>query len=344
MRITSSSFRLTGRSLAAAALLASGCATAMCAQQTGATGKALATNDHVALPSANLPSARLDLTEGLTFSSSVSSQADQVELAGLDFKSLALGSAQPPPRRRYGRPRYNDNAHNPDGSPKYAFAVGAGLAQPIGNTYHYLTPSYDFQVSAGRNFNEHVGVAAQFDYDNFGFNGRTLGSQQSLYNLGCTPALVNAGVCTIITNLDGSTHVWSITLNPSYNFYSGAGLGAYVIGGAGFYHKVATFTVPQTAYQQDYFGNVYSFQVNQTVEHYTSNAPGFSGGFGLTFKPSRFASQRIYAEARYVYVLNSQRQGVTLANVGTTTYTGNNAYPANSNRTSYIPIKVGIRF
>ena len=114
--------------------------------------------------------------------------------------------------------------------------------------------------------------------------------------------------------------------------------------GVGFYHKAANFTIPQEELGYGYFGDLEEFEVNQSFAKFTSNAPGFNGGFGFTFKPSRFSSQRLYAEARYVFVDNSQRQGVTVANVNTTTYSGTNGYPANSNRTTYIPIKFGIRF
>ena len=72
-----------------------------------------------------------------------------------------------------------------------------------------------------------------------------------------------------------------------------------------------------------------------------------NGGVGLTFKFSRFSSQRFYIEARYVAIFNKQRVGLTAFNVNTPfgrSYTGFNYYPANSNRTTYIPIKFGLRF
>jgi hypothetical protein len=82
------------------------------------------------------------------------------------------------------------------------------------------------------------------------------------------------------------------------------------------------------------------------IDHYTSNSVGFSGGIGLTYKISKFSNERFYAEARYVIIPNSQRYGVT-ANSSTAvlnSYVGNNLYPQNSNRTTYIPVKFGLRF
>ena len=310
------------------------------------------------LPVSNAPAPSLDLARsaGLIYSSSASPALDAVDAsaaANLDLPGLPADSTQPPPRRRYGRPRYNDNNHNADGSNKYAFIAGVGLTLATGNTYHYLNTSYSYQVGAGRNFNKNFSVIAQFDWDNFGFNGRTLGNQLYLenyyFNLYCSNP-VNAGSATCQSGalgaLDGHTHVWSFSINPVYNIYTREGFGAYVVAGVGFYHKVATFTTPeQGVYFDPYYGYV-SYVANATVDHYSSNAPGFNAGFGLTFKPSRFSGQRLYAEARYVFVDNSQRTGVTALTPSATlnAYNGNNLYPANSNRTTYVPIKVGIRF
>jgi hypothetical protein len=259
---------------------------------------------------------------------------------GVNFANyMQYGGGQ---RRRYGQPRYRGSNTNADGSPKYSFFAGAGLAQPIGNTWHYLTPSYGFQVGGGRNFNAKLGLMLQFDYDHFGFTGQTLSNQSYLYFDDSTPA---------DNGLDGSSHIWSFTLNPVYNLVSGdkGGVGAYLVAGTGFYHKVANFTTPQVQCLDIYC--FYQGYVNATFQHYTSNAPGFSGGFGLTYKFSRFSNERFYMEARYVFMDNSQRQGYTVKNssystggVFTSTYNGNDVYPANSNRTTYIPIKVGLRF
>jgi hypothetical protein len=72
-----------------------------------------------------------------------------------------------------------------------------------------------------------------------------------------------------------------------------------------------------------------------------------NGGLGLTYKFSKFSNQRFYIEGRYVVVFNQQKIGLTAFNANTpfgSSYTGFNYYPANSNRTTYVPIKVGIRF
>jgi len=213
----------------------------------------------------------------------------------------------------------------------------------MGNTHVYETPSYDFQVGGGRNFNQTLGLLVQFDYDRFGLQGKTLANEETIYNY-CMLASAGAGQClSQITNLDGNNHVWSFTLDPTFTLPTEGSLGAYAVVGTGYYHKVTSFTLPTTTEQCSAFGCGY-FNVNETAGHYTSNAIGVNAGFGLTRKLSRFSNQRLYVEARYVFVANQPRAGVTAANVTTAPANATNLYPANSHRTTYIPITFGLRF
>jgi len=114
----------------------------------------------------------------------------------------------------------------------------------------------------------------------------------------------------------------------------------------GFYHKVSNFLTPETGIYFDPFYGPISYTANQVIDHYTSNAVGFNAGLGVTYKFSRFSNERFYAEARYVFVDNSKRNGITVANENSspTNYLVANDFPANSNRTGYFPVKFGIRF
>jgi hypothetical protein len=276
-------------------------------------------------------------------SSSSSSDSDSASANRQGSPSAGFDSLQPPPRRRYGRPNYSSGSMNPDGSSKFAFMAGAGLAMPIGNTHFYETPSYNFQVGAGRNYSKSVAVLFQFDYDHFGLQGATLANQKFIYNY-CSPAQVLAGCTAVLTSLDGNNHVWSFTLNPTFTLPTEGSLGAYAVIGGGFYHKVTNFTVPTVVQGYDYFYGPYQYTANQTIDHYTSNAVGVSPGFGLTYKFSKFSNERFYLEARYVVDFNQKKNGYTSKNVSSAPVTATNFYPANSNRTTFIPITLGIRF
>ena len=251
------------------------------------------------------------------------------------FDAGAPDPFQPPPRR-FPRPNSSAGNSNPDGSPKYTFFGGIGVGLPVGNTHKYETPSYGFQAGGGRNFSNTVGVMLQFDFDHFGLQASTIANQTSLYN-----TLLGCGNC--VSGLDGNNHVWSFTLDPTFTLAGERSLGAYAVFGGGFYHKVTNFTEPTTEEECSIYGCGY-FSVNSNIDHYTSNAGGVNGGFGLTYKFSEFSTQRFYLEARYVLILNQQRTGITLANAATAPANATNFYPANSNRTTYIPIKLGLRF
>jgi hypothetical protein len=164
-----------------------------------------------------------------------------------------------------------------------------------------------------------------------------LNNQLSIYN----NDYIDAG----FTQLGGSSHVWSFTLNPIYNISQGDKWGTYVVAGVGFYHKVADFTTPGTGEYCDPYYGCYTYQANQVIDSYVSNAPGFNGGGGVTYKFSQFANERFFVEARYVFVDNSPRSyvGTTAANTppGSTAF---NAFPQNGNHTTLIPVTFGIRF
>jgi len=259
--------------------------------------------------------------------------------------SAALASSQPPPRRRYGRPNYSSGNTNADGSEKYTFVAGVGYVAPIGDTHFYETPSYGFQFGGGRNFNKVYGVLAQFDYDHFGLQGATIANQTNIYDYGCSAYDESQGLCGV-SGLTGNNHVWSFTLNPTFTLPTEGAMGAYGVLGGGFYHKVTNFAEPTEEEECSLYG-CGDYEADANIDHYTSNAVGVSGGFGLTYKFSHFSNERFYMEARYVLMLNSQRTGITSTNVSTAfgaNYTGTDFYPANSNRTTYIPVKFGIRF
>jgi hypothetical protein len=291
------------------------------------------------LPPINLKSsltAPLDLStpDDLKYSSSIGSD----ELASAENFTIGNSDDQPPPRRRYSRPNYSDSHTNPDGSAKYTFLVGGGLTIPTGDMGNSLSTSYNIQAGVGRNFNKKFGVIAQFDWDNFGIQTSTLNTLLGIYN--GPPLFFQDQNGNPLSQISGRSHVWSFTLNPIYNFYNSDTKGAYVVAGAGFYHKTATFSTPALGQECDFFGNCFVFTVNQDFDSYTSNAFGLNGGVGFTYKLSRFSGTRIYAEARFVHTFNSPRT----FSFGDQNLNGLDVFPQNSVDSNYVPITFGIRF
>jgi len=332
MHMNLSFFRTARR--AAALIVLAGAVSRLQAQQTATapSGTQSGAAAPVLLASGVAPADLASASDVSSNSSSSSLSSTDASPDAAASESSSLGSAgydasQPPPRRRYGRPNYADSHTNADGSNKFAFMVGAGLTSPVADTGKYLTPNYDFQVGAGRNWSRKFGVLAQFDYDKFGFQGSTLQNQQNLYNQG-----IPSSSADFVTSLDGTSHVWSFSLNPTYTFLTGETYGFYAVGNVGFYHKTANFFVPATQEACTLYG-CFEYAADETIDKYTSNAPGFGGGMGVTYKPSRFASERFYLEARFVYVDNSPRAA-----------SATNYYPPNANQTYYIPATLGLRF
>jgi len=323
---------------AAISLLVAASASRMEAQQSAAAANQVAP----VLIASNAAPADIASASGAMYSSSLS--PDALATDRLDLSAAALAGSQPPPRRRYGRPNYSDSHTNPDGSNKYTFVGGFGLTLPAGGTHNYLTPGYKFQVGGGRNFNKTLGVLAQFDYDHFGFQTATLNKLLGIYNneIASYNAANPGADISPIAQLGGTSHDWSFTLDPVVNYYNGEKWGAYVVGGAGFYHKTANFTTPQTAEECDIYYGCFSYQANETIDKYTSNAFGANGGFGFTLKPSRFASERFFAEARYVWTDNQPKPYSETGTTANPNYY--NVFPQNSARTTYIPITFGLRF
>jgi hypothetical protein len=321
---------------AAIAFLAAGTTVCLQAQQTVNTAQSSPALDLRAVLTAPLDLSRPDT---LNYSSSVGTDETA---AAENFNLSGSEENQPPPRRPYShRPNYNDSSHNSDGSNKYTFLVGGGLTLPVGGTHGSLTPSYAFQAGGGRNFNKKLAVLVEFNWANFGIQTATLNNLLALYNsLGATDQNGNP-----LTQLNGTSHVWSFSIDPIYTLAQGDRSGVYATGGVGFYHKTANFSIPAVGITCDIFGNCFQFQANQTIDKYTSNAFGVNLGFGYTYRFSRFADERFFVEARYVYNANSRRPetGTTEANTppGSTAF---NAFPQNSDPTTFIPITFGVRF
>jgi len=311
--------------IAAVTFLAAAGTLGLKAQQSAGTAPSL---PPISLKSSLAAPLDLSAPDDLGYSSSTGS----AEMANAENFTLSSSADQPPPRRRYGRPNYNDSHTNSDGSAKYTFFVGGGFTLPTGGTHNYATPGWKIQVGGGRNFSKTLGVLLQFDYDKFGMQTSTLNKQLALYNQLC------GGSCGF-TLLGGNIHDWSFSLGPIFNFYTSDSIGAYAIGGVGFYHKYTQFTTPTTGTCFDPYYGYYTCSGNQPIDWYTSNAFGVNGGLGMTYKFSRFANERFYAEARYVWTAN-QRKPFDVS--GATSYF--NSFPQASARTTYIPITFGIRF
>lgn len=304
---------------------------------------------------------KIPVSDGLFSTSATENDATSFDDASLvssppDFEKIIPYEGG---RQQTSRARYRSGFTNDDGSNKLMGYFGAGAGFPVGWTAKYLTLGYAFQVGGGWQFSKKFALPIEFDFDHFGLTAGNIENQTIIYD-----KLFGKGAVRGI--LDGGSHVMSLSIDPTYSFRTGDALGGYVVGGVGFYHKATDFNVPSLAsfcgggYGYGYGGYGYgyggfgfggygyggcgTFVANQSIDHYTSNAPGFNGGLGITYRFSRFSHEQLYAEMRYVFIDNSYRPGITIYNDNTITSSTTNFYPANSEHTGYFPFKIGIRF
>src|SRR5205807_8413711 len=110
--------------------------------------------------------------------------------------------------------------------PRFAFDIGAGFTQPVGNTGRHLDPGWNIQGGAGFNFSSYVGAMVQLDYNSMGINSTTLN------NIGFP---------------GGNVRIFSATLDPIVHLNPRGPFDVYLIGGGGLYHRTQEFKQPAIA-------------------------------------------------------------------------------------------------
>ena len=190
-----------------------------------------------------------------------------------DFSKMMLGTGGGHAQYYGSRPRYY-GYRNGDDSVRFTIYAGGGATVPLGDTSNHLTTNYNIQAGMGPRFGRFFQVPVEFDWDQFGFTKSTLDNQIAIYDTVFGGNAVNY-------RLDGNSHIWSFSVEPAFTFYSRGAWGVYFKGGVGFYHKVANFTLPGRAFECYFFCGIY--EQNYNIDHYTSNAPGYNGGIGLTY-------------------------------------------------------------
>jgi hypothetical protein len=196
------------------------------------------------------------------------------------------------------------------------YEVGGGLNAPTSDSSPYITWGGNVTVGGGYRFNKNLSVMMEYQFIDSKLPGTII---------------AEAGAT------GGHDHIWSLTLDPVYEFNPKSSIGFYATGGYGFYRKVTSFTDPQQSTYCDYFYGCGTITQNVVVGHFSSNQGGWSIGGGLEH---RFAGwngdgkMRIFAEARYLDVLSP---AVTTEpnGLGTTTIGAD---------TKIIPVTVGLRF
>ncbi len=198
---------------------------------------------------------------------------------------------------------------------RLAFVAGAGFNAPTEDSSPYITWGGNFTLGAGQHITNHLTLMAEYQFIDDKLPGRIIAET------GAT---------------GGNAHIWSLTLDPVYDFNPKGHNSVYVTGGGGFYRKVTNFTDPQPALYCTYYycGTVLQ---NVVVGHFSSNQGGWNIGAGIAHRFGGMyadSKMQVFAEARYLDILtpevNSSPNGLGTTFVGADT--------------KLIPVTFGVRF
>jgi hypothetical protein len=197
--------------------------------------------------------------------------------------------------------------YNPDESPKIALEFGGGYDASLGNARQVQNGGWNFLLGGGYNFNRRWSTLLEYGFNHFHAPESEL---TAFYGQG-------AGVV-------GHTHIWKVTVDPSYRFHATEHYGFYVLGGGGFFRKTMEFNSTEPSYTLG--TSAYTFPGS-------NNAGGVEGGLGVSKRPGLYNNARFFAEVRYVWVDNKP-----------SIPSNQQLYPGLYGQTHYMPVTAGFRW
>ena len=196
------------------------------------------------------------------------------------------------------------------------FEGGFGVTAPAANTQNYANTGWNMLLGGGYKFNKRLSLLAEWNFNDMGVPN----------DLAYTQSNGQAG--------SGNEHIWTVGLDPKYNYIRHLQFHAYVIGGGGFSRQLTSFTaavlVPcgYSGYSgfSGYggFGGPCVGSVNVNQE--SSNQGSLNIGTGLEWRFSPYTRYKFFVEGRYLK-----------------TYTPNHVLPPGY-YASFVPVTLGIRW
>jgi len=181
-----------------------------------------------------------------------------------------------------------------DDSDKINSNLGAAVSFPLSPTSKFVRTSWGLSAGAGYNFSPHHSVIGEFMWS-------------ALYP--SDASLQPIRVALNDNSITGHSNLYAVTGNYRYQ-WEGKQLGAYFIGGGGWYYRTLGFTGPVTSGTGTACAPAWvwwgfscvsgTVTANQTLGGYTSSVFGGNVGVGFTIKLAE-PSYRIYIEPRYHY-------------------------------------------
>jgi hypothetical protein len=205
--------------------------------------------------------------------------------------------------------------------------VGFGWIFPVGNIADEFDAGWNGSFGVTFNFNEHLGVQAEYIYGHMNGPDR---------NISISDSPVGAAITNGLIESNHQMHIGSFNL-----IYKAQGqdrpIGGYVLGGAGIYHRKVQLTSPQTGYTticDPYWYVCYPtlVPIDLILGERSSNDFGIDFGGGITFGHGA----KFYIETRYHYVFGKD----VTPPAGSSVTCPNNC----STSASYWPLTFGVRW
>jgi opacity protein-like surface antigen len=175
-----------------------------------------------------------------------------------------------------------------DKFPRLTATLGAGVSAPMGRTADFTHVGGAFAAGLGYRLDPSQSVLLQYYFSGMPFN---------------------SSIVDRLGFLKPSSTLYTVTINYRREFRTSGGTRPYLLGGLGWYHRVATITRPTAVSDVicsaglawwDLACEQGSIPLDKVVAGSTSNALGFNAGAGLTRRIGKSPFQW-YVEARYHY-------------------------------------------
>jgi hypothetical protein len=165
---------------------------------------------------------------------------------------------------------------------RFTFEGGGGFTNPAYDLDGRLKTGWNFLAGAGVNIRPNLGVVAEFNFNDMGISDRQL---------------------TSLNMPDGSTRIYSGSINPVVRLGARGPVSFYLKGGPGIYHRTVEFTQPTVStitVFDPWWGVFYPANVatNEILASYGTTKFGLNGGGGIEVRLGQ-GNAKFFAEARY---------------------------------------------
>jgi opacity protein-like surface antigen len=178
--------------------------------------------------------------------------------------------------------------HGQDRLEHITFDVGGGFSFPTGQLGNRVQTGFSLVASGGPRFNPRFSVGLDFAIHYFNLN-----------NFLGTP--VNQ-----VNSLGSMVRMWSLTVNPTYQFWKEENVSSYVTGGYGIYNRdlqLPTASGVLAVGACDAFWNVCA--VNSQASAISDDLNTYKGGFNVGGGVNFGSHTKFFVEARYHHMFTT---------------------------------------